>query len=100
MSYANDHKNLNVERVSLANMEREIMELELQKTEYEQQLHSNYFKTLNELKSQLEQWESQYLISAPITGRLSFFNERHEGDFISAGERRKPSWGNVQGDMP
>lgn len=100
MSYANDHKNLNVERVSLANMEREIMELELQKTEYEQQLHSNYIKTLNELKSQLEQWESQYLISAPITGRLSFFNELHEGDFISAGERRKPSWGNVQGDMP
>lgn len=55
---------------------------------------------VNELKSQLEQWESQYLISAPITGRLSFFNELHEGDFISAGERRKPSWGNVQGDMP
>lgn len=87
MGYANDHKSLNAERMSLANLEREIMELKLQKTEYEQQLQGNYLKTLNELRSQLEEWENQYLICAPITGRLSFFNEINEGDFITAGER-------------
>ena len=87
MGYANDHKNLNDERISLTNLEREIMELELQKTEYEHQLQGNYLKASNELRSQVEQWKDQYLICAPITGRLSFFNEINEGDFITARER-------------
>ncbi|MFS4455518.1 HlyD family secretion protein [Maribacter sp. 2304DJ31-5] len=87
MSFANDHKSLNAERMSIANLEREVMELKLQKTEYEQQLKSNYQKALNELKSQLKLWESQYLIIAQINGKLSFFNEINEGDFLTAGER-------------
>lgn len=87
MGFANDNKNLNMERMSLANLKREIMELELQKTEYEQQLEATYIKTKNELKTQLEEWEYQYIIRSPIDGKLSYFNEMNEGDFITAGER-------------
>lgn len=87
MGYANDHKNLNSERISIANLKREIMELGLQKTEREQQLRSTYLTSLNELKSQVKQWESQYLITSPITGKLYFFDEINEGEFITAGEK-------------
>ncbi|WP_424002747.1 HlyD family secretion protein [Maribacter sp. IgM3_T14_3] len=87
MGFANDNKNLNMARMSIANIQREIMELELQKTEYEQQLQATYIRAKNEIKTQLEQWEYQYIIRSPINGRLSFFNEMNEGDFVTAGER-------------
>lgn len=87
MGFSNDRKNLHLERMSIANLQREIMELELQKTAFEQQLQGDYIRTKNELKTQLEQWKLQYLIRSPIYGRLSFFNEVNTGDFITAGER-------------
>ncbi|PIB28366.1 hypothetical protein BFP77_00040 [Maribacter sp. 4U21] len=87
MGFANDNKNLNTARMSIANIEREIVELQLQKTEYEQQLQAAYIRAKNEIKTQLEQWEYQYMIKSPIDGRLSFFNEMNEGDFVTAGER-------------
>lgn len=87
MGYANDHKSLNSERLNIANLEREILELELQQKEYGQQLKLTYQNSLNELKSQMEQWELQYLIKPPIKGRLSYFNNLNEGDFVAAGER-------------
>ncbi|MGB5821347.1 MAG: HlyD family efflux transporter periplasmic adaptor subunit [Saonia sp.] len=87
MSYANDHRSLNSEHMSIAGLKREILELEIQKNEHEQQLQLNYQKALNELKSQIKQWESEYLISSPIAGRLSFFNTVNTGDFITAGEK-------------
>lgn len=87
MGYANDHKSLNSERMNIANLEREILELELQQKEYEQQLKLTYQNAFNELKSQMEQWELQYLIKPPIKGRLSYFNNLNEGDFVTAGER-------------
>ncbi|NDV17432.1 HlyD family efflux transporter periplasmic adaptor subunit [Muricauda sp. TY007] len=87
MGYANDHKALNSERLSIANLEREILELGLQQKEHEQQLQLAYQNTLNELKSQMEQWELQYLIKPPIKGKLSYFNNLNEGDFLASGER-------------
>ncbi|MER3376247.1 MAG: HlyD family efflux transporter periplasmic adaptor subunit [Allomuricauda sp.] len=86
MGYANDHKALNSERLSIANLEREILELELQQKEHEQQLLLTYQNSLNELKSQMEQWELQYLIKPPIKGKLSYFNDLNEGDFLASGE--------------
>ena len=87
MSFTNDHKNINSEKLSLANLEREILELELQEKEYYVQLKNNYLQTGNELKNQLKLWESQYILSSPIDGTLSYFNELNEGDFITSGER-------------
>lgn len=87
MSFTNDTKSINSEKLSLANMEREIMELELQEKEYYLQLENNYKQANNELKNQLKLWESQYILSSPIDGTLSYFNEFNEGDFISSGER-------------
>lgn len=87
MGLLNDHKNLNTERISRVHLQGEIVELLLQKNEFEVQLQRNYIKTQKELKSRLEAWEAKYLICAPINGRLSFFNSIHKGDFVVSGER-------------
>lgn len=87
MGFASDRRALNADRLNMANVEREILELELQQKEFEQQLQLTYQNARNELKNQMEQWELQYMVKPPIDGRLSYFNDLNEGDFVITGER-------------
>ncbi len=87
MGFASDRRALNADRLNMANVEREILELELQQKEFEQQLQLTCQNARNELKNQMEQWELQYMVKPPIDGRLSYFNDLNEGDFVITGER-------------
>ncbi|MEM6813276.1 MAG: HlyD family efflux transporter periplasmic adaptor subunit [Bacteroidota bacterium] len=87
MSYSNDEKTVISEQLSIANLNREILDLQLQKTDYEQQLRLNLHNAASDLKSQMDKWEQQFLIKPPINGRLSYFNDLNQGDFVVIGER-------------
>ena len=87
INHTNSFKNYNSENQSIINLEGRILEMEIQKNEYEEKLKLEYFKSLNELKNNLKSWESQYLIVSTIHGRLSFFNNFNKGDFVTSGER-------------
>ncbi|WP_136468023.1 HlyD family secretion protein [Flagellimonas onchidii] len=87
MNHTNNFKNYHSESQSINNLEGKIIELEIQKNEYEEKLKLEYYGALNELKSVLKSWESQYLIVSTIRGRLSFFSDLNKGDFVAVGER-------------
>ena len=86
MSHSNDFKALNSEYIAIASLQSDILDLEIQKIQYEQQLKGNYEKSVAALKNAVSQWESKYFISAPTSGRLAFFSRPNEGDFIATGE--------------
>ncbi len=87
MNHTNNFKVLNSAHQSINDLKGKIVELKIQQKEYEERLELEYLRALNELKSSLKSWESQYLIVAKTYSRLSFFNNFNEGDFVSAGER-------------
>jgi hypothetical protein len=68
--------------ISLAAKQQEILELEKMMKEQKQQLQS----ALLELKSQVELWIRQYVITAPEDGKLFFVKGLNENNNVSAGQ--------------
>lgn len=87
MQFSNDNKTMVNEKISIAQLSKEILELEIQKISFEKELTFQYQSLKNELRNQLEQWFNQYLIKSPIDGRPSYFERLNVGDFIRNGQQ-------------
>jgi multidrug resistance efflux pump len=58
--------------------------LELDKSRVE--LQNAFFQALNTLKSDIEAWKLRFVISAPISGKVSFLTPLQEGQTVKAGQ--------------
>jgi multidrug efflux pump subunit AcrA (membrane-fusion protein) len=62
--------------------EKEILDLQKQVTDQQQEFHSALF----ELKSQVEKWIQQYVLSAPEDGKVLFVSSLQENQLITNGQ--------------
>jgi multidrug resistance efflux pump len=58
--------------------------LDLMKTMTDQQ--QEFYSSLLELKSKIEQWEQHYILTAPEKGKLMFANTLQENELIASGQ--------------
>ncbi|BFP41837.1 HlyD family efflux transporter periplasmic adaptor subunit [Flavobacteriaceae bacterium GF1] len=86
MQFSNDNKILVNEKISIAQLSKEILEIKILKTNLEKELSFQYQSIRNELQNQLEEWLDLYLIKSPIEGRPSYFENLNTGDFINNGQ--------------
>jgi HlyD family secretion protein len=61
---------------------KEILDLQKQVTDQQQEFHSS----LLELKSQIEKWIQQYVLTAPEDGKVLFVSSLQENQFIGNGQ--------------
>jgi len=80
-------------RTSLANtnmqitqLEQQILDLKLQKEEQETQQTVNLAENLNNLQSQIANWEKMYLIISPIDGNVTFTKFWSANQNVQSGE--------------
>lgn len=67
------------------NQTKQLTELLLQKDHFNHEIRADIQNTIKTLKTQLEHWYNNYLISSPIDGYITIFKEHNVGDFLTAG---------------
>jgi len=86
-SYEGFKSNLSTAQMQISQLEQQILDLQLQQI----QEQNNYEVQINEafdgLKSQLLQWEKNYLIKSPICGRVTFTEIWSKNQTVQAGQR-------------
>ena len=68
--------------ISSHNKQKEILDLQKQVTDQQQQFHSS----LLELKSEVEKWVQQFVLTAPEDGKVLFVSSLQENEWISNGQ--------------
>jgi len=71
---------------SMADIDIQMSQLEVEKKENEFTLELNLFSSYNELKNQMRQWEQKYTFVAPFDGQLEMLGFWKENTFLQAGE--------------
>lgn len=83
-------KNLdvNVERYrdEIANNNAKMLEMQLQQKEGAKEKIYQLKQNLSTLKTEIKRWKENYLISAPVSGRVLFYAEITPGQILTAGE--------------
>jgi multidrug efflux pump subunit AcrA (membrane-fusion protein) len=61
-------------------------ELIIQEERYKNDLKNNIILSFNELKKRLDLWKLQYVLEAPIDGKVTLFEIRNSEDYVLAGK--------------
>jgi multidrug resistance efflux pump len=72
--------------LQLTELQKTILDLRFQLREKERQLTLALHESYKRLQSHFAEWEQQYIMKAPIDGRVSFFKYWSENQFVNAGE--------------
>lgn len=67
-------------------LEAALLALQAQQTDAANAAKLELESALLQLRSAIEDWKSQYLLPAPLSGRVELPQERHNGQVIAAGE--------------
>jgi len=73
------------EKLQIARLQETSADLQLQYREQENRWSTDLKQALDNLLSQIEQWEHRFLLKAPLDGRLSFTTYWSENQFVPAG---------------
>ena len=68
--------------VNSHNKKKELLDLQKTITDQQQKFHSS----LLNLKSEIEKWVQQYVLTAPVSGKALFISSLQENELITAGE--------------
>jgi hypothetical protein len=79
-------RNTGVVREQISNTENSIQQNRIAKTEKEIQLELEVNTAYNNLNDKIALWEKQYLITAPLGGKIQFLKFWNENQFVQAGE--------------
>ncbi|MGY0408428.1 MAG: HlyD family secretion protein, partial [Polaribacter sp.] len=70
---------------SIVNLQKQLAELKIQQNDFNYEIRDHIKNTIKTLNSQIAQWTTDFVISAPINGTISIFKELNKGDYLSAG---------------
>ncbi|GAA5042569.1 hemolysin [Marivirga lumbricoides] len=73
-------------QISTSQLEANLLELNIQQQEKEANLINEIKDSFKTLKNELEKWKEQYLIEAPIDGKVALSNYWSNNQFIQEGE--------------
>ena len=73
-------------RIQIADLEREWQQFAVQHTQQGEQARVALLSALENLRSEIAQWEGQYLLKAPIAGYISFADFWSEQQLVEAGQ--------------
>lgn len=71
---------------SIADIDTQLSQLEVEKRENEFTLQLNLFSSYHELKNQMKLWKQKYTFVAPFEGKLEMLGFWKENTFLQAGE--------------
>lgn len=84
--YKTSVRNTGSVREQISNTENSIQQNKIAKTERELQLELELITSYNNLMDKIALWEKQYLIIAPMDGKVQFLKFWAENQFVQAGE--------------
>lgn len=73
--------------ISIAQLEAQVLEMELKQQEQNTRLSNSLEESLNNLKSAIASWEKNYLLIAPISGQVTFNSYWSENQNVRTGEK-------------
>jgi multidrug efflux pump subunit AcrA (membrane-fusion protein) len=72
-------------QITLNDLKQQLLDLEHQSRELERTYRDNIQLKLDEIENQVLNWQQSYLITAPVSGRLSYLDQLNENQFVNAG---------------
>ena len=85
MQIEGNRANLIDKSTSIVNLEKQLAELKIQQDHFNHEIRDNIKNTIKTLNVKIEQWATNFVISAPINGTISIFKELNKGDYLTAG---------------
>jgi multidrug resistance efflux pump len=73
-------------QISLSNIERNIVELEMQTAQNESQLKIRVLESFQNLMSRIAEWQQTYLMKSPLSGQVTYFNFWSENQYVKQGD--------------
>jgi HlyD family secretion protein len=73
-------------RIQIAELETNILDMELQQAEKERQIEQSLRTAGEQLSNVIHSWELTYCLVSPIRGRVTFTKYWNENQYVSAGE--------------
>lgn len=79
---------VNIERYQeeIANNNARMLEMQMQQKEGAKEKIYQLKQNLSMLKTEIKRWKENYLITAPVTGRVLFYSEINPGQILTTGE--------------
>lgn len=73
-------------RISINNIEKNILQLQIQQYEQKDKLKQELKQNLQSLQNALTEWKQKFLVIAPIDGKVSFFNYWNVNQTLKQGD--------------
>jgi hypothetical protein len=73
-------------KITLANLEQEIADLEFEYMEKKASFRNDILNTINEIENGIKKWQQNYLITSSIAGKLIWLSKWNEGQAIKSGD--------------
>lgn len=86
LAVQNMHSNIENMQIQLSQMEANLLDIQQQYTDKKNSLISQLNIGLNQLETEIRNWELNYLLISPITGRVTFTNYWTVHQNVSAGD--------------
>jgi HlyD family secretion protein len=71
-------------QLQIGSLEKQLTELEVDRSTKEQQLQTSYTNSLNELAAQTKKWKENYLFTTPAAGTLAYLGFIENDQFIES----------------
>lgn len=85
-NFENQKMGLTNTRISINNIEKNILQLQIQQYEQKNKLKLELKQSLQSLQNILTEWKQKYLVLSPISGKISFYNYWNINQTIKQGE--------------
>jgi multidrug resistance efflux pump len=85
-SLENIKKTQTQNQITILDLEKQVLDLTFQVQEKERNFKENIRLNLDEIESNLINWEQSYLLTAPIEGELSYLSALNQNQFVNAGQ--------------
>lgn len=73
--------------LSIASLKNDLVQLDLKHREELARLNLAKDQSLSNLNTSIRSWDKRYLLSAPITGRITFLEDWNEGNYVELGKQ-------------
>lgn len=85
-SYESSKRSAVQNEITVTDYERQIRDLRFEQQNKQKQLERQVSSTIINLRSLIEKWNERYVLEAPVTGRVSFFQRLQEGEFVAVND--------------
>ncbi len=85
-NFENQKITLSNTRININNIEKNILELQIQQYEQKNKLKQELKQSIQSLQNALTEWKQKYLIIAPIEGKLSYINYWNVNQTLKQGD--------------